>query len=177
MIDKFLKEQNIVLKAAKKGIKSNFKLSHIQKKYVKNLLLFALINAKANQSVTNRNFIKLVNKLFKEFLLKIIKDNDEDDIDEELKVELNNIIASQKLLAIKDLQQIFTPEKICSFLKNNTTGKISQKELLNRLTSLRLAKSNYRETPNEEEKRKKRMREYELMHQRQRMMQNQNVHS
>ena len=65
MADKFAKEKDIVLKAAKQGIKGNLSLSSAQKKYVKNLLLFALMNASGNETVTNRYFIKLVNKLFK----------------------------------------------------------------------------------------------------------------
>ena len=68
-----------------------------------------------------------------------------------------------------DLQDIFAPKKIFSFLKNNTTG-LSQKDLINRLTALRDAKTNYRETPEEREKRKNNQREFELSKARQRIM-------
>ena len=97
MNNDFIKEREFVLDLAKKGIEGNIKLSRQQKKYIKNLLLFALMNASANSSVTNKNFLKLVNKLFKGFLVKIIKeslDDDDDDIEEALDVELNKIIAS-----------------------------------------------------------------------------------
>ncbi len=172
MNNDFIKEREFVLDLAKKGIEGNIKLSRQQKKYIKNLLLFALMNASANSSVTNKNFLKLVNKLFKGFLVKIIKeslDDDDDDIEEALDVELNKIIASESLLKMTDLQDIFAPKKIFSFLKNNTTG-LSQKDLINRLTALRDAKTNYRETPEEREKRKNNQREFELSKARQRIM-------
>lgn len=171
--NKFTKERNLVLEAVKKGITGNLKLSRIQKKYVKNLLLFALMNASNNGSVTNKNFIKLVNKLFKGFLLKLLKealDDDEDgDWDEALDVELNKIMASDELLKSADLSIAFTPEKIFEFLKTNTNG-ISQKDLVKRMLALREAKANYRETPKEREKRERNQREYELARTRQRMM-------
>ena len=65
MTDKFAKEKDLVLQAASKGISGNIPLSGKQKKYIKNLLLFALMNASDNRTVTNRNFIKLVSKIFK----------------------------------------------------------------------------------------------------------------
>lgn len=173
MNDKFKKEKDVVLEAARKGITGNLKLSGSQKKYVKNLLLFALMNASSNDTVTNKNFIKLVNRLFKGFLLKILKESLDDDDDEDwesaLEVELNKIIASDALLKNTDLQMVFTPEKIFEFLKNNTNG-LSQKEILRRLASLREVKANYRETPKEREKRERNKREYELAKTRQRMM-------
>lgn len=174
MSEKFKKERDIVMEAAKKGITGNLKLSGYQKKYVKNLLLFALMNASNNDTVTNKNFIRLVNKLFKGFLLKILKeslDDDEEDGDWEsaLEVELNKIIANDQLLKSADLQMVLTPENIVAFLKANTNG-LSQKEIIRRLTSLREAKANYRETPREREKRERRQKEYELAKTRQRMM-------
>ncbi len=174
MSDKFAKERDQVLKAARQGIKGNLPLSGAQKKYVKNLLLFALMNASGNETVTNRNFIKLVNRLFKGFLVKIIKeslddDDDDTDFDEALEVELNKIIADKNLLNLKDLEEILTPANINSFMKNSTNG-LSQKQILNRLLALREAKANYRETPQEQREREKRQKEYELQKQRQRMM-------
>lgn len=173
MAEKFVKERNIVLKAAKQGIKGNLSLSSAQKKYVKNLLLFALMNASGNETVTNRNFIKLVNKLFKGFLVKIIKesldDDDDTDFDEALNVELNKIMADKSLLNLKNLEEVLTPETINAFLKANTKGG-SQSQILKRLLALREAKANYRETPEEERKREEHRKEYELQQQRQRMM-------
>ena len=176
MTDKFSKERDQVLKAARQGIKGNIPLSGAQKKYVKNLLLFALMNASGNETVTNRNFIKLVNKLFKGFLVKIIKesleDDDDSDFEEALEVELNKIMADKNLLNLKGLEEILTPDNINSFMKNNTKG-LSQKQILNRLLALREAKANYRETPQEQREREKRKKEYELQQQRQRMMEGQ----
>lgn len=174
MTDKFEKERAVVLEAAKHGISGNLKLSQRQKKYIKNLLLFALMNASGNETVTNRNFIKLVNKLFKGFLLKLIKeslDDDEDDEDwgEALDVELNKIIAEDSLLKATDLQAAFAPEKVFDLLKGATNG-VSQKDLIKRLQAIRDVKMNYRETPKERAKRERNQREYELARTRQRMM-------
>lgn len=173
MAEKFAKERSLVLSAAKQGIKGNLHLSSAQKKYVKNLLLFALMNASGNETVTNRNFIKLVNKLFKGFLVKIIKesldDDDDTDFDEALNVELNKIMADKALLDLKNLEEVLTPETINAFLKSNTQG-LSQSQILKRLLALREVKANYRETPEEEKKREQHRKEYELQQQRQRMM-------
>lgn len=171
MSTKFAKERELILEAAKQGIRSNLKLSCRQKKYLKNLLLFALMNASDNKTVTKRNFMGLVNKLFKGFLLKIIKecladDDDDTDFDESLEVELNNIIAKQE---IKGLEEFLTPENIAGFLKSNTKG-LSQRQILDRLLALREVKSNYRETPQEQRKREQRQRDYELQRVREHMM-------
>lgn len=159
------------MEAAKQGITGNLKLSRYQKKYVKNLLLFALMNASNNDTVTGKNFIKLVNKLFKGFLLKLLKEtlDDDEDLDEALNVELNKIIASEDLLKNADFSIALTPEKIVEFLKTSTNG-ISQKDIVKRLMALREVKANYRETPKEREKRERNQREYELARTRQRMM-------
>lgn len=173
MSNKFAKEREQVLKAAKQGIKGNIKLSPAQKKYVKNLLLFALMNASGNETVTNRNFIKLVNKLFKGFLVKIIKesldDDDDTDVDEALEVELNKIIADKALLNLAELEEVLTPANIAAFLKANTKG-MSQAQILKKLMALRDAKINHRETPQEQKEREQRQKEYELQRQRQNMM-------
>ena len=156
MAHNFEKERNEVLAAAKAGIRGNLKLSGLQKKYVKNLLLFSLMRASNNGTVTPRNFLKLVNKLFKEFLLKIIKqgyDDDDDDTDweEALTVELNRIIANDELLKNIDIETLLTPNNIMDFIKGATKG-ISQKDLIKRLVALRDAKINHRETPSEQKK-------------------------
>ena len=172
MNDSFKKEIDFVLAAAKKGITGNLTLTKDQKRYVKNLLLFALMNAAGNNSVTNKNFIRLVNKLFKGFLIKIFKeslDDDDEDWESALDVELNNIIANDFLLEKADIKSVLAPSKIFEFLKSNTAG-LSQKDILNRLTALREAKANYRETPKERDKRKQRQKEIELSKTRQRMM-------
>jgi len=172
MVYNFDKERHEVLKAAKEGIRGNLNLSGSQKKYIKNLLLFALMRASNNGTVTPRNFLKLVNKLFKEFLLKIISlDSDDDDADWEdaLNVELNQIIASDELLKNFDIDAALTPETITAFLKNSTNG-VSQKDLINKLIAIRDAKANHRETPEEQKERTRRQKEYELSQQRLRLM-------
>ena len=166
MTEKFEKEKQFVLEIAKQGIDINLNLSSQQKKYIKNLLLFALMNASSNETVSDKNFIKLVNKLFKNFLVKILKDAIDDDDDEDwnssISVELNKIIANDNLKKLADFQDIFTPKQILSFLKKYTSG-ISQKDLLRQLKSLREAKNNYRETPDEAKKREAHLREYSRM--------------
>ena len=173
MTDKFAKEKDLVLQAASKGISGNIPLSGKQKKYIKNLLLFALMNASDNRTVTNRNFIKLVSKIFKGYLIKIIKecldDDDDTDLDEALDVELNKIIANGEMINLSELEQLLTPENIVKFLKGKTNG-LSQRQLLDKLLALRNINSNYRETPQEQRKREQRRREYELQRQRERMM-------
>ena len=172
MNNSFEKERQFVLDLAKQGIDININLTSQQKKYIKNLLLFALMNASSNQTVTNKNFISLVNKLFKTYLIKILKealDDDDEDWEEAISVELNKIIANDSLKNLSDFQEIFTPTQIFSFLKKYTTG-IAQKDLLKQLKPLRDAKSNYRETPEETKKREKSRQEYYLAQERQRMM-------
>lgn len=171
MSNSFEKERQFVLDLAKQGIDININLTSQQKKYIKNLLLFALMNASSNQTVTNKNFISLVNKLFKTYLVKILKEtlDDDEDWDDAVSVELNKIIANDSLKNLSDFQEIFTPSQIFSFLKKYTSG-IAQKDLLNQLKALRDAKSNYRETPEETKKREKNRKEYYLAQERQRMM-------
>ncbi|MBR1948305.1 MAG: hypothetical protein IKA30_00770 [Alphaproteobacteria bacterium] len=171
-MEKFEKERLFVLELAKQGIDININLSPKQKKYIKNLLLFALMNASSNESVSDENFIKLVNKLFKTYLIKILKDtldDDEEDWETAISVEINKIIANDNLKKLVELQDVFTPVQIFSFLKKYTTG-INQKDLLKKLRALRDAKSNYRETPEETRKREKSRQEYYLAQERQRMM-------
>ena len=138
MNKKFEKERQFVLDLAKQGIDININLNTKQKKYIKNLLLFALMNASSNNDVDDKNFIKLVNKLFKTYLVKILKESVDDDEDWEsaVSVELNKIIANNSLKNLADFQEIFTPAQIFSFLKKYTKG-LSQKDLLSRLNIVR----------------------------------------
>lgn len=173
MNKKFENERKFVLNLAKQGIDINVNLTSQQKKYIKNLLLFALMNASSNTTVTDKNFISLVNKLFKTYLVKILKevldDDDDEDWDSAISVELNKIIASDSLKNLIDFQDVFSPKQIFSFLKRYTSG-VSQKDLLIKLKALRDAKNNYRETPEETKKREQKSREYALARERQRMM-------
>lgn len=171
--EKFSKEREQVLRAARQGISSNIPLAGVQKKYLKNLLLFALMNASGNETVTNRNFIKLVNKLFKKFLIQIIKkaeDDDDDEMFEEaLDVELNRIVANKEMLDLQTLQSILTPSNIIANIKMNIDG-LSQRQVLNKLLSLRDAFVNHRETPEETREREQRQKEYELQKKRERVL-------
>ena len=173
MTNNFEKERQFVLDLAKKGIRTNLKLTSEQKKHIKNLLLFTIMRASSNKTVADKNFIKLVNKIFKTFLVQILKDNLDDDDDEDwstaISVELNKIIASDNLKKLAEFHEIFTPSQIFSFLKKYTKG-VSQRDLIERILAARNGKSNYRETPEETKKRKRNQREYALMLERQRMM-------
>lgn len=172
MIEKFEKERNAVLASAQKGIASNIPLAAVQKKYLKNLLLYSLMSASHNETVSNRNFIKLVNRLFKHYLAQIIVkngDDDDDDVEDGLDVDLNVIMADEQALNLEELAAILTPANIVSIIKSNTNG-MSQRQILNRLLALRDAKANHRETPEEAREREQRQKEYELQRTRERMM-------
>lgn len=175
MSEKFYKERNLVLARARGGIESNIPLASVQKKYLKNLLLYSLMSASRNETVTEKNFIKLVNRLFKKYLVQIIlKNADDDDDDDEtvsegLNVELNKIIANGELLDINALSEVLTPANVIAIIKANTNG-LTQRQILNRLLSLREAKANHRETPEEARQREQRQKEYEMQRQRERMM-------
>lgn len=175
--DKFAREKRQVMEAARKGISSNIPLQAVQKKYLKNLLLFSMMNASGNETVTRRNFVKLVNRLFKKFLTKLVvhnSDTDEDDVDEGLEVELNQILANEQRLNLQELQALLTPEKIVAVIKAHTKG-ITQQQILNHLLSLRDLKANHRETPEEQREREKREKEYELQRKMERAMEMMNV--
>ena len=172
MEEKFAAERSEVLKAAHKGIDSNIPLAAVQKKYLKNLLFYAMMSASSNETVTNRNFIKLVNRLFKKYLKQIILkngDDDDDDVEEGLLVDLNKILADENLLDLQELSDILTPGNIIAQIKANTNG-LTQRQILNKLLALRDMKTNHRETPEEARKREQRQKEYELQKKRQRMM-------
>lgn len=169
---RFSKEREKVLKAAHQGIDSNIPLSKLQNKYVKNLLLFALMNASSNETVTNRNFLRLVSRMFKGYLLKIIKqilDEDDGEFEEALDVDLNKVQADKKIIDIETLAKELSPAQIVSFIKANTNG-MTQKQLLKKMLTLRDMKVNHRETPEEQREREQRQKEYELARKRERMM-------
>lgn len=175
--DKFAREKRLVMEAARKGISSNIPLEKVQKKYLKNLLYFSMMNAAGNETVTQRNFIKLVNRLFKKYLVKLVvhnSDTDDDDAEEGLEVELNNILANEQRLNLQELQALMTPANIVALIKNHTKG-VSQRQILNHLLSLRDLKTNHRETPEEQREREERQKEYELQRKMQRAMEMINI--
>lgn len=168
---KFSKERDEVLAAAKKGIESNVPLSGLQKKYLKNLLLFSLMNASANETVTKPNFVKLVNKFYKKLIIDILKEDDDDDgeFDTALTVDLNEITADAEKLDLQEIQALLTPANIIGIIKKNTNG-MSQQQIIKNILALRDAKANHRETPDEAKERKRRQKEYNMMRQRQMMI-------
>ncbi len=175
--EKFAAERSKVMKAANQGIDSNIPLAAVQKKYLKNLLLYAMMSATANETVSNRNFIKLVNRLFKRYLKQIILkngDDDDDDVEEGLNVDLNKILADEALLSLEELQAILTPGNIVSQIKANTNG-MTQRQILDKLLALRDMKANHRETPEEAREREQRQKEYELQKKRERAMEMANM--
>ena len=114
MTKKFEQERQFVLDIAKQGIDINLKLNSKQKKYIKNLLLFALMNASSDKSIKNEDFTKTVNELFKTYLVKILKesfDDDDEDWESTISVELNKIIAKD----ILDFQFVSNIQNIREF--------------------------------------------------------------
>lgn len=178
--DKFEEERQEVLDLAKHGIKTNIPLKPAQKKYLKNLLMFSLMKATTNQSVTKPNFTKLVKKLFKKYIVKIVHGSvkkmpnhnpaeDEEFYDENLDVEINNIIANEQLLDLHLIQQSLTPQNIIGQIRQISDGMNTQ-QLVKRIMTLREINANHRETPEEARVREKRQREYERQRQNQRVM-------
>lgn len=155
----FEEERQFVLDMAKQGIDININLSSKQKKYIKNLLLFALMGASTSTTV-DKNFVETVNKLFKTYLIKILKESldDDEDWEDDISVELNKIIAGDSLKNLADLQEIFTPYQIFSFMKKYTKD-FSQKDLLMKLKALKDAKRNEEDEENEEKEKKKKKKE------------------
>lgn len=167
--DKFAEEKRFILEQARDGIKSNIPLSSFQKKYVKNLLFFSLIKALANETVTPKNFIKLVNKIFKKILFQIFKrqipDMDEEYFDENMEIELNNLIAREQMFNLEMLSNALQAKNIVAEIKKISEG-LSSREVIKKIINLRQAKENQRETPDEARKREQRIRQYERQRQR-----------
>ncbi len=177
--DKFAEERREILAMVKNGIKTNIPLKPAQKKYLKNLLLFSLMRASKNQVVTKPNFIKLVVRQFKKYIVKIIHgsvkkmpnhnpDEDEEFYDENLEVEINNVLANEQLLDLQQIQQSLTPKNIVDQIRNMVEGPNMQ-EVMKKIIALREVNSNHRETPEEARERERRQREYERQRQRQRV--------
>lgn len=178
-IHKFEQERQEILKAVKNGIETNIPMPKSQKRYLKNLLLFSLMRASKNQTVTKPNFIKLVAKQFKKYLVKIIHGSvknmpnhnpyeDEDFYDENLDVEINRVIANEQFLNMNLIQQSLTPKNIIAQIRTLADG-LSAQEVIKRITELRELNSNHRETPDEAKQREKRIKEYERQRQLQHM--------
>ncbi len=177
-INKFEEERREILVMVKSGIQTNIPMKKTQKRYLKNLLLFSLMRASKNPTVTKPNFMKLVAKQFKKYIVKIIHGSvknmpnhnpyeDEDFYDENLDVEINRVIANEQFLNLNLIQQSLTPKNIIGQIRTLAEG-LSAQEVIKRITALREINSNQRETPDEERKRQQRIRDYE----RQRQMQN-----
>lgn len=177
-VNKFEEERREILAMVKGGIQTNIPMKKTQKRYLKNLLLFSLMRASKNPTVTKPNFMKLVAKQFKKYIVKIIHgsiknmpnhnpNEDEDFYDENLDVEINRVIANEQFLNMSLIQQSLTPKNIIGQIRTLADG-LSAQEVIQRITALKEINSNHRETPEEERKRQQRIRDYE----RQRQMQN-----
>ncbi len=177
-VNKFEEERQEILAMVRNGIQTNIPMKKTQKRYLKNLLLFSLMRASKNPTVTKPNFMKLVAKQFKKYIVKIIHGSvknmpnhnpyeDEDFYDENLDVEINRVIANEQFLNMSLIQQSLTPKNIIGQIRTLADG-LSAQEVIKRITALREINSNHRETPDEERKRQQRTRDYE----RQRQMQN-----
>lgn len=177
-VNKFEEERQEILAMVRNGIQTNIPMKKTQKRYLKNLLLFSLMRASKNPTVTKPNFMKLVAKQFKKYIVKIIHGSvknmpnhnpyeDEDFYDENLDVEINRVIANEQFLNMSLIQQSLTPKNIIGQIRTLADG-LSAQEVIKRITALREINSNQRETPDEERKRQQRVRNYE----RQRQMQN-----
>lgn len=177
-VNKFEEERQEILAMVRNGIQTNIPMKKTQKRYLKNLLLFSLMRASKNPTVTKPNFMKLVAKQFKKYIVKIIHGSvknmpnhnpyeDEDFYDENLDVEVNRVIANEQFLNMSLIQQSLTPKNIIGQIRTLADG-LSAQEVIKRITALREINSNQRETPDEERKRQQRVRNYE----RQRQMQN-----
>lgn len=174
--DKFEEERQEILAQLKNGIESNIPLQPVQKKYVKNLFLFSLMRASANQTVSKQNFVRLVLKQFKKYLITTIYKNlkkmpqyssldDEAFLDENIEVTINNIEANERLLNLYDLQQTLTPKTIMGQIRT-MVNSVSTKQILSRLLALREGKMNHRETPEEIRERQERQRQRERQRER-----------
>lgn len=178
-VNKFEEERREILAMVKGGIQTNIPLKKTQKRYLKNLLLFSLMRASKNPTVTKPNFMKLVAKQFKKYIVKIIHgsvknmpnhnpNEDEYFYDENLDVEINRVIANEQFLNMQLIQQSLTPKNIIGQIRTLADG-LSAQEVIKRITALREINSNQRETPDEERKRQQRIRDYERQRQRQNM--------
>ena len=163
--DKLEKEKDFLLEQIKGGMITNFPINKIQNKYLKKLLYFAIMRAANNNRVAPSKFGRLVNKIFKRFVVKIIKtalpdDYDEEFLEDNLLVELNKILASQELMKSSEFIQEISPLNILGLIKKESEN-MSAQEMINRVLALRDLKANHRETPEEEKERKERARNLE----------------
>ena len=171
--DKFEEEKKEILEISRKGLESNIPLKPVQKKYLKNLLLYSMMSASANKTVSKKNFKGLVKRLFKKFIIKILRINlgqDDEYWDENLEVELNNIIANEQRLNLQNLSETLTPKNIIEQIRQASEG-INARTVLAKLLALREAKANHRETPEEMRERNQRQREYQRQREMQRVRQ------
>lgn len=177
--DKFEEDKQEIIEIARQGLESNIPLKPVQKKYLKNLLLYSMMSASANKTVTKKNFKKLVRNLFKKFINKIMRANlgeDEEFWDENLEVELNNLFANEQRLNVQNLAQALSPKNIVEQIRKASEG-VAARQVLAKLLALRDLKSNHRETPEELKEREQRQKEYQRQKEMQRQRENQNTRS
>ena len=176
--EEILKIKEDLLNKSKNGIVTNFKITPTQNKYLKNLLLFAIMRASKNDKISPKNYKRLIDKIFKKFLIKIINissetdDDDDDYYEENLVINFNKILASQELLSSKTLIANISPANILSLIRKESKN-LSAQDILNKILSLRDIGQNHRETPEEEKERTER----ELTRQRNLELQNGRQHT
>lgn len=123
------------------------------------------MKSSANETVIPKNFVKLVNKTLKKFLVNLLKKHlptaeGDDYYDENLEVELNNIMANEQRLNLEQLSQALQPKNIIAEIRHASEG-ISSREVIKKILAIRGAHENQRETPEEARKRERRIREYQ----------------
>lgn len=176
MRENFEEEKKILLIQAQKEIESNIPLQKSQKKQLKILLQFSVMRASKNEAVSTANLKKLANKIFKKLFVSILlgdkkkrKVEDEDEEDEEfyndnIKINVNLIIANHQNLDLKKISEKLSPFNIFSRMKVAVLTVPTQM-ILDKIKELRSQKINHRETPEELlEKQRERQRQKERVH-------------
>lgn len=174
--DKFEEEKKALISEAKKGIESNIPMHKIQKKYLKNLLLFSIMSAAKNPAKTSGGLRNAVNNLFKSLFItsihsKKIIDDDEEEGDGEyldterffyqnLNISMNNIQANPNTVDTRKLAKLISPKNIMRQIKYMIMGFTSP-EIIKRIKAMKALKTNHRETPQEMIERMRRTRAYE----------------
>lgn len=167
--NKIEEEKRQLIAEAKTGIKTNIPLKPVQKKYLKNMLLFSIMRASADEKYPG-NLKSKASALFKKMLIsiliakKMIKDgysdedeeNDEDFFNENILISMNNIELSPKVEKVSFMRWL-TPKNIMLQIRFIIMG-FTSRDVVKRLKSIKNANTNHRETPEEILERKRRGR-------------------
>lgn len=164
--DESVEARKRLIAKAKDGIDSNIPLRKDQKKYLKNMLLFAILRTSRD---SKGDLSKKANKAFKKLFVRLVYTqnlNEEDQEDEaffeqNLNISFNHIQANHNKLDLKKLSNWLSPKNIMTQILN-ATGTLTNKQKLDRLAAKKDAKANHRETPQEILERKRRERTMDL---------------